>query len=195
MTKSRTNSGASGISPVWDAHRRSWRRGTTRTDIVVTLFVLLAALILVNTCRPAFGQEREPGDPCPTYLNGPKRKLLSWDDVPGLWFRQDIAKCILGDLKAIPEYQDRIKLLDKKLKLQTEQLDLEKEAREIAAQEADIATGHLEAAERGRRQAEEDRDHWSRSRLLWVGVGATAVILGILVAGQLFDDGDRPPPP
>lgn len=93
------------------------------------------------------------------------------------WFPAPIVHCLVQRLELLPLYAERIQLLEHRLELTELQLFKRAEIVDLARQEADAARNALDEAERLRREAEEDRDAWHRSPLLWAGVGVAAVII------------------
>ncbi len=187
MTKSLTSSQNSVID-------RRWRFDVSWKWVAFAVVFWTAVTFL--GCGEAYGQhQRQPGDPCPGDMEGPRRKTLEWDGTRGVWFRADVARCLLGDVKSIPRLNVQIELLERKAENQADEIDLRNEAVRIAIEESQIATGTLEAAIRGQRLAEEKLDHWSRSRLLWASVGAVAGFALVYLAVQIVDSDDGGPPP
>lgn len=117
----------------------------------------------------------------PTLSPCPGAGLVQTFTLPsgaeGFWFPSDAARCTLGRLELLPELLVYVGLLEERQTLTDARERLLRQETELAAAEADEATGALEAAERGRRQAEEDRDAWHRSRLLWAIVGGITVVV------------------
>jgi hypothetical protein len=99
---------------------------------------------------------------------------------------------MLGRLAALPEYAGRVRLLEGRLTLRDEGLALRDRQVALAEQEAETATGALEAAVRGRREAEEALDAWYRSPILWVVVGVVVTIALEVVAIWAISEVDRP---
>lgn len=95
---------------------------------------------------------------------------------------------IIADLRELKPCRGRVKLLEDKLTLQADQIaDLEL-AQGLAVQGQELATGALTAAVRGKREAEESRDAWHRSRALWLVVGVIAGIAITIVAAKVVKD-------
>jgi hypothetical protein len=88
-------------------------------------------------------------------------------------------QAILADLRELrgdgsPQstgLRGRVRLLDEKLELQADQLRDLALAKDLAVQAKDAIEGSLEAAVRGKREAEESRDAWYRSPVLWFSLG------------------------
>lgn len=77
----------------------------------------------------------------------------------------------------------RVRLLDLKLELQADQLRDTALAKDLAVQAKEAIEESLEAAVRGKREAEEARDAWHRSPVLWLGIG----VLGSLAVAIAVD--------
>jgi hypothetical protein len=60
---------------------------------------------------------------------------------------------------------------------------------DLAVESRDQAVGAIEAAVRGRREAEESRDAWHRSRVLWFGLGFVAALAVTYGAVKLIEAG------
>lgn len=170
---------------------RKSHRHSTMQDIEKVLrtcrFVLGCALVaaILLTCARAYGQDSEPELPdvsgaCAPELTAPRRAVLEHEGYSGIWFRSELAKCMLGRLQALPEYASYAKLLERRLSLSDDRTALLRRQVSLAERQAEEAEGALQAAERGRRRAEEELSAWHRSRALWAAVGA--VVAGALVA-------------
>jgi hypothetical protein len=157
-------------------------------DFILVILAIVFSIVFVNA---AFADEAEDDEedpkykPCEETMVGPKRKSLSWDDVPGIWFRRDISRCILRDLKTLPLMYQRNELLDRQLELKVEQFDIQNKAMNTAIQESEIASGNLERAIANSRKLEEELNHWTRSKLLWFGVGAVTILGSFFVFSQI----------
>lgn len=116
----------------------------------------------------------------------PEWAKLTVDGVEGIWIPSTAHRLILADLREIPEQRTRVKLLEEKLSLQTGNLKDLRLAVAVTTEARKEAVGALGAAVRGKREAEEDRDSWLRSPVLWAGIGlaggiAITVAVGFLV--------------
>ena len=108
--------------------------------------------------------------------NIPKGQALEYEGEQGIWFSLETHRLILADLRELPALRSRVTLLDSKLALQAAQIADFRASVELAVQSRDQAVGALEEAVRRRREAEENRDAWHRSRVLWFGVGFVAAL-------------------
>lgn len=70
----------------------------------------------------------------------------------------------------------RVRLLGRQLVLQDTQLRDLALAKDLAVQAKDTIEGSLGAAVRGKREAEESRDAWHRSPVLWFAVGVVGAL-------------------
>lgn len=156
------------------------------------------ALVLVGLSSPVQAQEEVLPDlpdiqlPCAPDVTEHRRAALTHEGQPGLWWHREVARCMTGHLMALPLYAERVQLLDTKLTIATERRALVDRQVALAEQEAELATGALEAAVRGRREAEEALNAWYRSPILWVVVGAAVVIILEVVAVWAFGKLDNP---
>lgn len=100
----------------------------------------------------------------------------------GFWFPSEAARCTLGRLELIPDVLVYVGLLEERRLLTDAREALLRQETELAESEAAQASGALEAAERGRRHAEEERDAWHRSRVLWAVIGGLVVVVIEVVA-------------
>lgn len=170
------------------SHRHSTMQDTEkvlRTCRFVLGCTLVVAILLM--CAEALAQDTdaEPelpdvSGPCVPELSAPRRAVLEYEGESGIWFRSELAKCMLGRLQALPEYASYTSLLERRLRLSDDRTALLRRQVELAEHQAEEAEGALQAAERGRRRAEEALGAWHRSRALWAAVGA--VVAGAVVA-------------
>lgn len=159
----------------------------------VWVLLFLAAATWCATCERASAQDVLPelptvdlANPCaPQVPEGARRALVPYGGVTGVWFHPAVAECLLGRLTVLerthPLYVDRVRLLDQRIAAQGRIVSTLTQAEELSRQIAETATGALEAAVRGRRQAEEELGAWYRSPVLWTGVGGV-IVAAIAVA-------------
>jgi hypothetical protein len=109
-----------------------------------------------------------------------RRAELVHEGQPGLWFQADVARCLLRDVSELGEL--RLIRIDLGLRLERtdEYVELLREQLDLAEQATERAQGSLQAAVRGRREAEDALHAWYRSPWLWTAVGA--ILAGGLVA-------------
>jgi len=147
--------------------------------------VLVGAALLLGQCATAHAQDAEAapaecGDT--TGHTAPRRASVTHEGEAGVWFRLDVARCLLGDVTELRLVRERVGLLDARLEIREEQITLTREALDLGRRAEERATGALEAAVRGRREAEEERDAWWRSPILWFAVGAVVTVALEVVA-------------
>lgn len=99
-----------------------------------------------------------------------------------LWLHPDVARCMTTRLSLLPKYAARVELLEQRLELGKERLALEVRRADLAVEGEKEAVGALEAAERGRRQAEEARNRWYRKPGFLVAMGAVGIVIIEVVA-------------
>lgn len=115
----------------------------------------------------------------------PRRLELVQQGEPGIWFRSDVARCLLDDVALLPALREQGRLLELRAGASDEHGELLIEARDLAIRQASIASANLEAAVMRMREAEEDRDSWTRSPWLWAGIGLVGTV-ALEVAGVLL---------
>jgi len=107
------------------------------------------------------------------------------------WFHPDVVRCMTVRLGLLPSYATLVGMKDVVDQERSEIAVLQERRAQLAERGEARAAGSLEAAERGRREAEEDRDAWWNAKGLWVGVGAVAVIVleavSLWIYGELKD--------
>jgi predicted RNase H-like nuclease len=81
--------------------------------------------------------------------------------------------------------RQRVKLLDEKIVLQAEQLTDLTLAKDRAVQAKQAIQKSLVAAIRGQRKAEEARDAWYRSPVLWFGAGVVGALAIAVVVDKI----------
>lgn len=158
---------------------------------LVLVFSLIGAVafIAVSTSR-ACAQDSLPsveGD-CAPEAPEPRRALVQHDETTGVWFRMEVARCMLSRLTVLPLYAQRIRLFDERLRIEDERHALMGRQVELAEESEQQAVGALEAAERARREAEEDRDFERSLRWVWFGVGAGVIVLLEALAIWIFSE-------
>jgi hypothetical protein len=136
---------------------------------------LLALAILWHGCEAHAQDLPDVSAPCAPELTANRRAVLPYEGASGIWFNLELARCMLGRLEALPLYVQRVHLLEERLHLGDERHGLMVRQVTLAEEGEQRAVNALEAAERLRRQAEEDRDAWYRHPAFWAVVGAVIV--------------------
>lgn len=119
--------------------------------------------------------------------NLPQGHKLEYEGETGIWFSLETHRLILADVSQLPVLKQRVSLLDRKLALESAQIADLRLSVDLAVQSRDQAVGAVEAAVRGRREAEESRDAWHRSRVLWFGLGFVAAVAMTYGAVRLME--------
>lgn len=176
MTKSNRSSQTSGTS------LDRWGLRIALALAIATAFVLLRP----SNCR---GQDELPDVtvPCAPELTENRRAVLDHGDDSGIWFHIDVARCMLGRLKALPLYAQRVSLLDHRLEISDERTTLLRQQTKLAEQGEKRAVGVLDESERLRREAEEKLDAWYRHPVFLMASGAVLVIAIEVVAIVVFE--------
>ena len=133
-----------------------------------------SALIFL-AAAPAHAQE----EPCAPEVteDAPRRLVLEAPTgAQGVWFHLEVARCLLGRVAALSASQRQLGLLEDRLRLSDERDALRARQTALATQEAEAASEALEAAVRGRREAEEALDASYRHPGFWAAVGALMVV-------------------
>ena len=157
--------------------------------------LLLIAVFVAAECSAASASAQEPELPPPEVVERPcvpeveatRRALLEHAGVRGIWFRQEVAECMVRRLELLPAYARHVHLLEERLALADQRDALRAREVALAVREADAARGVLEAAERRAREAEEEAGAWYRHPAFWTGVGAVVVIALEAVAIWAFN--------
>lgn len=105
-----------------------------------------------------------------------RRAELEHEHQPGIWFHRDVARCILRDLATLERYRLLVRDLELRINASDALVDIVTEAGRVADEAREHAEEALQAAVRGRREAEEARDAWHRSRALWFAVGVVVSV-------------------
>jgi hypothetical protein len=148
-----------------------------------------SALILLASASAAAQELPEVDGVCAPEVTENRRATVEHAGAVGLWFHAEVARCMLGRLQALPLYAERVSLFEERLTLTHERQELTQRQIQLAQEGEERAVGALENSERGRRQAEEDRDAWYRHPALWFVVGGVVVgaifALGVYAYSQL----------
>lgn len=161
-----------------------------QSNLILALALIGTALFIVVSASRACAQDALPsveGD-CAPDAPEPRRALIQHESEAGVWFRMEVARCMLGRLSVLPLYAQRIRLFDERLRIDDERHALMERQVELSDEAERQAVGALEAAERGRREAEEDRDFERSLRWVWFGIGAGLVVLLEALAIWIFSE-------
>lgn len=146
-------------------------------------------LVLLWTSHAAAQELPDVEGVCAPELTENRRATVVHDGAVGLWFHADVVRCMLGRLRALPLYVERVRLFEERLTLTHERQELTQRQVQLAQEGEERAVGALEAAERGRRHAEEELNALWRQPALWFAMGGVVVgalmALGAWAIGQL----------
>jgi len=145
---------------------------------------LVCSLLSLFLASQTAAQELPDVGVCAPEVTENRRATVLHDGAVGLWFHADVSRCLLDRLQALPLYVERVSLFEERLTLSDERQALTHEQVQLAQAAEERAVEALEAAERGRREAEDDRDAWYRHPALWFAVGV--VVAGALVAVGIY---------
>lgn len=175
----------------------SWRKHSERHSVgdragLVVILVLVGAVALllgVNMARAQDAPARPEGlpeltlAPCPA-LSG--IRPLEAGGEAGTWFPRAAGECMLGRLRLLPPLLRYVDLLEARISLSDERDALRDREVALAVEQAEEAEDQLFLAIRRAREAEESRDAWYRSPVLWASVGAVVVVVVEVVAIYAF---------
>lgn len=147
--------------------------GADRWGLVLAV-VLAAGVFSVLFASIARAQ---PGNPERPEL--PELELTACPDLADIDAEDDVvhfprttSDCMLARLRLLPEAMRWIDGLEDRIERDDVRIELRDREVALAAQQAEVATENLETALRRAREAEESRDAWHRSPILWFIVGA-----------------------
>lgn len=159
---------------------------TERLEELVVGALVLAAL-LWHACETR-AQLPDLGLPCAPQVTEHRRAVLTYEGASGIWFHGDVARCMLTRLEAMPLYVERVRLLEERLSLGDERDALRVRQVALAEEGERRAVEVLDAAVRGRRQAEEALAFERDLRWLWFGVGVVVVVALEALAVWVFSE-------
>ncbi len=119
--------------------------------------------------------------------DAPRRETIRYLGASGIWFRGDVARKLLGDVKALEKYKERVVLLEWKLSVYNDVIAAQKTLTQI---DADIEASRLDQVgelSSALADAQDDADAWHRSRGLWFAVGV--IVTGVIVSVTKFAGG------
>ncbi len=156
-----------------------------RLSAVLYVLGLLVGLAVLALTGPASAQE--PTDACDELRAvtaeleaEPTRHEL--EGVAGIWFPGAIARLMLCEVRELRLRRREIVLTVGEIRLWEQRVDFTERQRDLAVEARDRLDGIVVAAVRRAREAEESRDAWWRSPVLWIVVGVV-VGGGILIGG------------
>jgi len=109
----------------------------------------------------------------------PDKVELVYQGQEGVWLRKDVAQHMLGDLRAVPLYQERIKLLEQSVTTQESLIITHARVTKLAQNEADQASSVLEDSISEAKACEEELHSWKHDAGLWfmIGAGVSAIVV------------------
>jgi len=115
----------------------------------------------------------------PRTTGVPKNIQLEYQGTDGIWFRHDVAKCMLLQLTDYQYKNKQYALIQERLRINKKELALTEKELNISQTETLILEKNIEAAIRGKREAEEEMDSWYRHPALWIATGIVGTALTI----------------
>lgn len=153
---------------------------------VTFLVAVVCVLLFANT---AYCEDRAvipPIEPYDPYLLAPMLPELVLEPCPGadevgvegdaVMFQRDTAECMLMRLELLAELAPYVRLLENRMNLVNDRDALQLRRVDLAEAEARSASGALDEAMTRAIVAEEERDAWYRSPILWVSVGVVITV-------------------
>lgn len=156
-----------------------------RLSAVLYLLGILVGLALLAFTGPASAQDAP--DACGelrTVTEDLEAEPTSHEleGVPGMWFPMPIARLMLCEVRELRLRRREVTLTTGEISLWEQRVEFTERQRDLAVEARDHLEGVVVAATRRAREAEESRDAWWRSPILWVVVGVI-VGGGILIGG------------
>lgn len=108
-----------------------------------------------------------------------RNQSLEVEGDSGVWFHLEIARCMKTRLDVLPLLVEQLRLYESRREASEALEATLRRLVEVSTQEAEVATNALSVARRALQRAEEDRNRWYRSPILWFVVGA--VVAGALL--------------
>ena len=115
----------------------------------------------------------------------PKGVVLVHEGETGIWLGLTAHQGILADLKELRIRRTEVELLAQKAAIRDAQLTDLRLAEALASKAQETSAKALSAAVRGKREAEEARDAWHRSPMLWTGVGVVLTLATVFATAQI----------
>lgn len=142
----------------------------TSAKAILSLVLILASVLACSTCQ---AQCEAPE---------PRRAALQFEGIDGVWFRSEVARCLLQDVSQLSLERRQVRLLGEQLELRSNQMNSLQMAYEASEGELHVIIERLEAKTR---ELERQRVWW-RSPWLWLSVGVALGVGGsIAVASAL----------
>ncbi len=163
---------------------RRTRRSLYRLAVYVCVFGAFVAAS-VSDCQAH--AQAEPITECAPEHVGVRRATIRHEEQLGVWFALPVARCVLEVLATVESTSSRLHLLERRLELRDGQVETLRRALDLSVQAEDAAVGALEAAEAGRRRAEERTGAWWRSPYLWTGVGLVVGVGAVVLSVQVLE--------
>lgn len=111
---------------------------------------------------------------------------LEYAGTTGVWLPSDMAKQALQAVESAKQHSKQVELLELQLDVRKERILSLKDALELTKQSAAEQASVVEAAVRGRRQAEAARDSiWAGKPMIWLAAG---VLLGVITTGVIVNE-------
>jgi hypothetical protein len=118
------------------------------------------------------------------HAEPPRAITLEHDGVPGIWMPEDMSRAMLADVEELRVRRTELELCKKRSTVQLERTKQLDAALAAARKSAATSQAQIDAAVRGREQAERDLDGWLAGKpWLWGVLGAVigAVTTGVIV--------------
>jgi len=137
---------------------------------------IIIAIVLFHTSARADDQSLDIGSLhlntlCAPEIETNRRALIMHEEMNGMWFQMPVAMCMLERLNLLPVLSKRIMLLEHRNTSADELILIQQQSIDIAVSTQKAAEESLNAAIRGKREAERKLNHWTNSPWLWAGVG------------------------
>lgn len=112
-----------------------------------------------------------------------RRRTLTVEGAPGIWFAEPVAACMAGQLRAVPVLIELVELYMHRAEESDAMIDALKRQLELGREIEDRLDASLEVALRRQREAEESRSRLSRRPALWFALGVVSTGALMFAAG------------
>lgn len=157
---------------------------------LTTLSIVSVTSLLI--CAQAQAQDEESlpdiSGECAPDVTEHRGGRIDIDGLNARWFHPDVARCMAVRLGSLPLYAQRVQLLEQRLTVSDDRHALMERQVSLAEEGEAHAVGALEAAVRGRREAEEDAASERTLRWLWFGIGVAVIVVVEALALWAFSE-------
>ena len=144
--------------------------------MVVNIRTILASWFLIVAAVMGTVSVAKCQDCAPELTGENRRRVIEVDGQQGIWFHEEVARCLLKAVIERDGLRETLRLTEKKVHLLEERLKIRDEIRSLLENKIELYGEFADELREAYQDAVEERDAWYRQPVLWFAVGIVSAV-------------------